>query len=233
MAKLIVSFEGALKGHYFLDKERFTIGRNSDSDIILEGRGVSNIHAVIVTISNDHVLEDARSTNGILVNAKKVEKHILQNNDVIELSGYQLKYINQRATSGMDFDKTMIMRAAQLEAEELPEHRTLQAKPQLATAVLSAHSVKTGFPLGGVKNMQGQQPGEEILISRPLKTFGQPGMQVVMISRRPHGYYVTHVEGKKHPRVNGKSIGTQPVLLQENDLIEAGDVKLEFFMQSG
>ncbi|BBP04968.1 hypothetical protein TPL01_26030 [Sulfuriferula plumbiphila] len=231
MAKLVVSFEGVVEGHYFLDKERFTIGRKSDSDIFLDGPGVSNIHAVIVTISNDHVLEDATSTNGILVNGKKVAKHILQNNDVIELSAYQLKYINQRATSDMDFDKTMIMKAVQPEADELPEPGTLQARPQLATAVFSARSVKTGFPLGGVKNMKGPQPGEEILISRPLKTFGQPGMQVVMISRRPHGYYVTHVEGKKHPRVNGKSIGTQPWLLQENDLIEAGDVKLKFFMQ--
>jgi len=230
MAKLIVSFEGALKGHYFLDKERFTVGRKPDSDIILEGPGVSNIHAVIVTISNDHVLEDAGSTNGILVNGKKIEKCILQNTDVVELGGYQLKYINQRATSDMDFDKTMIMRAEQLETDESPDHRAMQARPQLATAVPSARSVKTGFPLGGVKDLQGQPAGKEILISRPLKTFGQPGKQVVMISRRPHGYYVTHVEGKKHPKVNGKSIGTQPVLLREGDLIEAGDVKLEFFM---
>ncbi len=230
MAKLIVSFEGTLEGHYFLDKERFVIGRKSDNDISLEGPGVSNIHAVIVTISNDHVLEDARSTNGILVNGIKVEKHILQNNDVIELSGYQLKYINQRATSDRDFDKTMIKKAEQLEAE-LPEHRTLHVKPPLATAVFSARSVKTSFPLGGVKNMKGQPPGEEILISRPLKTFGKPGMQVLMISRRPHGYYVTHVEGRKHPKVNGKSIGTQACLLKENDLIETGDVKLIFFIQ--
>jgi hypothetical protein len=106
----------------------------------------------------------------------------------------------------------------------LPEHRTLQTRPPLATAVHSARSLKTSFPLGGVKDMKEE---EEILISRPLKTFGQPGIQVVMISRRPHGYYVTHVEGKKHPEVNGKSIGTQARLLRENDLIEAGDVKLK------
>jgi predicted component of type VI protein secretion system len=231
MAKLVVSTGGVIEGHYFLDKERFTIGRKPDNDIFLEGPGVSNLHAVIVTIVNDHVLEDAASTNGVLVNGKKVGKHILQNNDVIEVGGYQLKYINQRATSDMDFDKTMIMKAPQLEADELREHRTLQTKQPLATAVLSARSVKTGFPLGGVHNLKGQEPQAEILINRPLKTFGQPGMQVVMISRRPHGYYVTHVEGKKRPKVNGKSIGTQARLLKENDLIEAGEVKLKFFMR--
>jgi predicted component of type VI protein secretion system len=230
MAKLIVGVGGAVEGHYFIDKERFAIGRNLDNDIILDDPGVSNLHVVIATIGNDHVLEDTASTNGVLVNGKRVAKHILQNNDVIELSRYQLKYINQRAAY-MDFDKTMIMQAAQLEADQLPEHRTLQTKPPLATAVSSARSVKTGFPLGGVKNLKGQHPEEEILISRPLRTFGQPGMQVFMISRRPHGYYVTHVEGKKHPKVNGKSIGTQAHLLKEDDLIEAGDVKLKFFMR--
>ena len=233
MAKLVVSFQGTVEGHYFLDKDRFAIGRKPDNDICLEGPGVSNIHAVLVTIGNDHVLEDAASTNGIQVNGIKVTKHILQNNDVIELCNYQLKYINQRATSDMDFDKTMIMKAVQPEVAELPEHRALPVKPQLATAAFAARSVKTSFPLGGVKNLQGEQSGEEILISRPLKTFGQPGVQLMMISRRPNGYYVTHVEGKKYPRVNGKSIGTEPVLLNENDLIETGELKLKFFIKHG
>lgn len=230
MAKLVVSIAGTIEGHYFLDKERFAIGRKPDNDIVLDQPGVSKSHAVILAIGNDHVLEDAASTNGVVVNGKKVAKHILQNNDLIELGGYRLKYINQRARY-MDFDKTMIMKAAELEADELPEHMTPQTRPPLATAVLSARSVRTGFPLGGVKVLKGRESEEEILISRPLKTFGRPGIQVVMISRRPHGYYVTHVEGKKHPEVNGKSIGTQARLLRENDLIEAGDVKLRFFMR--
>lgn len=231
MAKLIVSFEGETRGHYFLDKVRFVIGRKQDNDIALDGAGVSNIHAVILTVGNDHVLEDAESTNGVLVNGDKIARHILQNNDVIELSGYQVKYVNQRAMASMDFDKTMIMKPGQLDGEPVLGKDCLSNKPQLATATLSARIVKTNFPLGGVKDMQATQPEEEILISRPLKTFGQVGVQVVMVSRRPQGYYVTHVEGKRHPRVNGKSIGSQPFLLRENDLIEAENVKLKFFMK--
>lgn len=231
MAKLIVSIAGVVDGHYFLDKDRFTIGRRPDNDIFLDDPVVSNVHAVIVTVSNDQVLEDAASTNGIRVNGEKVTRRILQNNDVIEVGGYQLKYINQRATPDMDFDKTLIVKAAQLNPDALPEAEELQVRPHLTTAAPTARSVKTSFPLGGVKGMEGQYAGQDILISRPLKTFGQPGVQLVMIARRPHGYYLTHVEGKRQPRVNGKSIGTQAYLLQENDLIEAGDVKLQFFIQ--
>jgi hypothetical protein len=154
----------------------------------------------------------------------------LQNNDVIELSGFQLKYVNQRANSDMDFDKTMITTVPLFEAGELPHQNKQQAQPLLATAVSSARSVKTSFPLGGVRDIQSS---EKIIINAPLKTFGQAGGQVVMISRRPLGYYATHVEGNKYPKVNGKSIGTQAILLHEDDVIEVADIQLKFFLQAG
>ena len=232
MAKLVVSFEGAVQGHYFLDKDRFTIGRKADNDIFLDDPSVSKFHAAIVTIGNDQVLEDSNSTNGVQVNGEKVTKHILQNNDVIEIGDFQLKYVNQRASSTMDFDKTMMLESAPWQVNELSEYTEPATKPQLATALSSARSVKASFPLGGVKGMKGEYTGQEILISRPLKTFGQPGLQVAMITRRPHGYYVTHVEGKKLTKLNGKSIGTQPHPLRENDLIEVANQKLIFFMKN-
>lgn len=225
MAKLVVSLDGMVEGHFFLDKERFTMGRTPTSDIFLDHPGVSNLHAVIVTMSNDHVLEDLSSTNGTVVNGEKITKHILQNNDVIELGMYQLKYINQRATSDMDFDKTMISTVAFAETDQLSE------KPLLATAVSSARSVKTSFPLGGVKYLNGERSGQDVIIDAPLKTFGESHTQAMMISRRPHGYYVTHVVGRKIPKVNGKSIGTQPVLLQDKDRVSMAEVQLEFFLQ--
>lgn len=232
MAKLVVSFEGAVQGHYFLDKDRFAIGRKAGNDIFLDDPSVSKFHAAIITVGNDQVLEDTNSTNGIQVNGDKVTKHILQNNDVIEIGDFQLKYINQRATSNMDFDKTMMLESAPWQMDDLPENAEPLTKPQLATAVSSARSVKASFPLGGVKGVKGENIGQEIVISRPLKTFGQPGTHVAMISRRPHGYYVTHVEGKKPTRLNGKSIGTQPQPLRENDLIEVADQKLIFFVKN-
>lgn len=225
MAKLVVSQNGMVEGHYFLDKPRFTLGRLLHSDIYLNHPSVSNLHAVIVTLSNDHILEDVGSTNGTLINGEKIDKHILQNNDTIELGCYQLKYVNQRANSDMDFDKTMITTAAMTDVDQL------SAKPVLATAVSAARAVKTSFPLGGVRHLKGEFVGHEVLINAPLKTFGRPGTQLLMISRRPLGYYVTHVEGRRTPRINGKSIGTQAVLLNVNDRVEIADLVLEFYLQ--
>lgn len=233
MAKLVVSRDGIIEGHYFLDKARFTIGRNSENDICINNPTISNIHAVILTMRNDHVLEDAGSTNGIVVNREAVTRRILQNNDTIGLSGYELKYVNQRATADMDFDKTMVSHTPLLETHG--SHHAELFRPAVVTATPSARFVKTSFPLGGVINLNdanGLSLQQEILISAPLRTFGTPGKQMLMISRRPHGYFITHIIGRKYPCVNGKRIGMHPQLLHENDVIEAGDVRLKFFMHA-
>ena len=67
-----------------------------------------------MTILNDSFLEDLGSTNGTLVNGKPIKKHILQNNDVIEIGKYKLKYVTEAPAarpSPADFEKTMVMRA--------------------------------------------------------------------------------------------------------------------------
>lgn len=228
MAKLVVSFRNEVKGHYFLDKDRFAIGRHEDNDILLTDPSVSKFHAVILTIGNDQVLEDANSSNGVQVNGQKISKHILQNNDVVQLGDFQLKYINQRAPSNMDFDKTMFLKAVPLPENQSADAKPTVTEPAVSASLSAARSVNVSLPLGGVREADTKH---EILIQRPLKTFGHSGKQIAMISRRPLGYYVTHVAGKKPTRLNGKKIGTQPCLLKENDFIEVADKKLVFFIK--
>ncbi|MHB1676910.1 MAG: FHA domain-containing protein [Sulfuriferula sp.] len=231
MAKLVVSIENDIQGHYFLDKDKFIIGRNEDSDICLNNPSVSKLHAHILTIENDQILEDTYSINGVKVNGEKVMRHILQNNDIVEIGNFQLKYINQRASSNMDFDKTMMLDSTPLLVAEMAENAEAIAQSRLNKVISIAREVKTNFPLGGIRSVKGEYSGQEILISRPLKTFGRPGTHVAMISRRPLGYYVTHVEGKKPTKLNGKAIGSGSHLLKENDVIEVANQKLIFFLQ--
>jgi pSer/pThr/pTyr-binding forkhead associated (FHA) protein len=96
-----------------LDKERTTIGRKAHNDIQIDNLAISGEHAVIVTILNDSFLEDLNSTNGTFVNGQRAQKHFLQNNDVIELGKYRLKYVKEAAQPGSqtDFEKTMVLRS--------------------------------------------------------------------------------------------------------------------------
>jgi len=65
-----------------------------------------------------------------------------------------------------------------------------------------------------------------------VATFGRPGNALAVVTRRPHGYFITHVEGRRYPRVNRRSIGKEARLLHHGDVIEVADEKLEFLLDS-
>lgn len=111
-AKLILSMDGLVLKEIPLTKERTTIGRKPHNDIQIDNLAISGEHSVIVTILNDSFLEDLNSTNGTYVNGQPIKKHFLQNNDVVELGKYKLKYINETPTqtTAADFEKTMVLR---------------------------------------------------------------------------------------------------------------------------
>src|SRR3954469_1403445 len=134
MAKLILSMDGLVLKEITLTKERTTIGRKPHNDIQIDNLAVSGEHAVIVTILQDSFLEDLGSTNGTLVNGQPIKKHFLQNNDVVELGKYKLKYATEATAaqaSPADFEKTMVLRAPPASAN--PEPRPEASKIGEAT----------------------------------------------------------------------------------------------------
>jgi len=120
MAKLILSMDGLVLKEIPLTKERTTIGRKPHNDIQIDNLAVSGEHAVIVTILNDSFLEDLGSTNGTVVNGNPIKKHFLQNNDVVELGKYKLKFVGETAPAASgekaDFEKTMVLRPSAMKA---------------------------------------------------------------------------------------------------------------------
>jgi pSer/pThr/pTyr-binding forkhead associated (FHA) protein len=227
MAKLIVSQNGAVIENRFLDESSLTIGSLADSDLCLAVPGVSRSHARISSVGNDDILEDLGSTNGTLVNGQPIARHILQNDDVIEIADVQIRYRNHKAIDGPSFDRTMIIQAS------APEGGAT-AQPVGAYALATAkkeHRFRAGARTGLIRVFNGIHPSKEVELSRVLHTFGTPGKQVAVINVRPHGYFITHVEGKKPARLNGKSIGLQPQPLTPNDVIEVGDEKLLFLLK--
>ncbi len=234
MAKLVLSLDGDVLGYHFLEKAHFGIGRKPHNELQIDDSSVSKEHATILTVGNDQILEDLGSTNGTLVNGNKIKKHILQNNDVIDIGRYQLRYINQKAKPGVDSDRTiMMMPVMNLRQSKEPSETPTQTADQLDTAVSVARAANDNFPLGGVKGLEGTHAGQTLELSRPLATFGKSGVQVAVINRRPLGYFITRVEGKKQPTVNGQSISEEAQLLRDGDEIEVGGEKLRFFLKNG
>ncbi len=266
MAKLILSMDGLVLKEIPLAKERTTIGRKPHNDIQIDNLAVSGEHAVIVTIMNDCFLEDLGSTNGTLVNGAVAKKHFLQNNDVIELGKYKLKFIHEGAApaaAAADFEKTMVLRPAAMKqaAEQARAIASGQptAPPRPAPAAPAAAAAPPAPPaaappappaaappaapaapaaprpaqlLGAIQILSGASAGRELELTKPLTTLGRPCVQVAVLTRRPQGYFLTHVEGAKQPHVNGQAIGTAPCALKDHDLIELAGVKMEFFLKS-
>jgi pSer/pThr/pTyr-binding forkhead associated (FHA) protein len=307
MAKLILSMDGLVLKEIPLVKERTSIGRKPHNDIQIDNLAVSGEHAVIVTILNDCFLEDLGSTNGTLVNGNPVKKHFLQNNDVVELGKYRLKFIADAPVPAAapvdraDFEKTMVLRPSAMRAAAdqakamgaggadaarasaaqhaaasaasagtadrapvgattttpIPARAAAPAVPaadsttptltptpapaaaapaatQAATATspgAPAAAARPGQPLGAIQILSGANAGKELELAKPLTTLGKPGVQVAVLTRRPQGYFITHVEGANPPSVNGQSIGTAPHSLKDHDVIELAGVKMEFFLK--
>ena len=265
MAKLILSMDGLVLKEIPLSKERTTIGRKPHNDIQIDNLAVSGEHAVIVTILADSFLEDLGSTNGTCVNGKTVKKHFLQNNDVIELGKYKLKYISEAvpgAAKAADFEKTMILRPGAMRKPPEPPHPPAAAgappghapaAPVAAAGTPKSHAdTQIGITAASVaaaatppappappapvrhamlKLLSGANTGKELELTKPLTTLGKPGVQVAVITRRPQGFFITHVEGANKPIVNGKPIELQAHALNDHDIIELAGVKVEFFFK--
>ena len=88
------------------------------------------------------------------------------------------------------------------------------------------------LPLGAIQILSGGNAGKEMELTKTLTTLGKPGVQVAVIARRPHGYFITHVEGASFPAVNGKTLDAQAHQLADHDVIELAGTKMEFFLKN-
>lgn len=78
----------------------FIIGRGSECDLVLQGKGVSRKHAEIVFQSGRFVVNDMESLNGIKVNGYKVARVILEENDVIKMGEVSLTFHSGDSVDG-------------------------------------------------------------------------------------------------------------------------------------
>ncbi len=244
MAKLILSMDGLVLKEIPLTKERMTIGRKASNDIQIDNLAISGEHAAVVTILNDSFLEDLNSTNGTLVNSQPAKKHFLKNNDVIELGKYKLKYLAEQVqqAEAADFEKTMVLRPGALKpapaAAEVPAAAAEVKKSfgdtqaGLAAQAAAPAAAPAATASGAIQILSGANAGRELDLTKTLTTLGKPGVQVAVIARRPHGYFITHVEGAQFPVVNGQAIDAQARQLGDHDVIEIAGIKMEFFLKT-
>lgn len=249
MAKLILSMDGVVLREIKLEKEKTSIGRKAHNDIQIDNLAVSGEHAVITTIGQDSFLEDLQSTNGTMVNGNAVQKHFLQDGDLIDIGKYKLKYLREAPVhiAQEDFEKTMVIRspvAAQSAPAASPapafKPADTQAQPAAAAAavppaappVAAASPAAAAAPSAVIQLLNGPNAGHELALVKNLTSLGKPGVQVAVITKRPQGYFITHVDGGQYPVVNGKSLDAHAFALSDGDVIELAGIKMQFFQRA-
>ncbi|MFC5474652.1 FHA domain-containing protein [Paraherbaspirillum soli] len=76
--------------------------------------------------------------------------------------------------------------------------------------------------------LDGPSAGKEMMLTKVLTTIGRPGIQVAIVTRRPQGYELTHVEGKTHTRVNDIPVSTGARQLKDDDVIDIAGTLMRF-----
>ncbi len=246
MPKLILSMDGLVLKEIPLDKERITIGRKPNNDVQIDNLAISGQHAAITTLLQDAFLEDLNSTNGTYVNGQPIKKHVLRPNDIIELGKYRLKFLGddvQPALAASDFVDTAALGVmvsppepdftiTQGTGKANADTRTQILSPELRESALkSAEEAVSSSQTGVVQVLSGPNAGRELVLNKSLTSLGKPGHQVAVITRRPHGYFITHVEGAEFPRLNGQPLDAQAHSLKDHDILEIAGVKMEFFLR--
>ena len=205
MPQLIASVEGVEIKHVYLQKDRTTLGRNADNDIVFDNLVVSGHHCVFELKGlADVFIEDLRSTNGTYIGGQMVKRQKLHDGDVVSIGNFRIQF---------------------LAASERPSgfSQTAAMKLDASGAPARAHAI--------FQVLNGSSAGLEMPVVKAVTTFGKPGISVVAVSHRRDGYYVAQLEGGSPPTLNGDAIGAQPVLLSNHDVLELASTRMLFLLK--
>ena len=96
----------------------------------------------------------------------------------------------------------------------------------------ASQPIAAGGKVAAIQILSGANAGKEMELTKALTTLGKPGVQVAVITKRPQGYFITHVEGANFPILNGKLLDAQAHPLGDHDIVELAGVKMEFFYKT-
>ncbi len=95
-AALVIRAGGGRTGESFpVVEERISIGRSPDAGVFLDDVTVSRNHALLVRRRDGLYIDDLGSLNGTYVNRRRIESHLLEDGDEIQIGKYKLSYLEK------------------------------------------------------------------------------------------------------------------------------------------
>jgi len=226
MPEIVVKYEDKVLERIVTEKNRITIGRTSDNDIVLDNRGISRRHAEIEIAGDTAVILDKESLNGTFINERRVDEEVLKDKDVITIGKYNLIFNcqSEHVTKLSDLDGTMVLHTKKHKERVRRDHADRQ-RVQLA---------------GGGPILAGQQNAsvQEYKIGPGVVTFGN----AAWVNIRIKGWFISELQAKLAPvddvyiltnvgRKNKTLVNGEPITeqqLKNGDLIQIGKTVFRF-----
>ncbi|KPK09994.1 MAG: hypothetical protein AMJ68_10520 [Acidithiobacillales bacterium SG8_45] len=223
MSKFIVKFSNEVVDHIDIAQGDMKIGRRPGLEIHIDNLAVSGEHANVFTIGEDSFIEDLGSTNGTLVNNKKITKHHLKNGDSVVIGKHELIYATdsgegEMPSSDNDFAKTVIIGPGSMPS------------PSSEPAAGSRDSGKQESRKGAIFVLSGANSGKRIDLVKQVTSLGRTGKKAGTITAGSEGYTLAPVSGSnENPTLNGRQVPASGALLKNGDIIEVAGTRLQFY----
>ena len=213
LSKLTLLFKGRTLKVFPIIEGDMMIGHAHDCRVFIDSLAIDENHAKISTNAQLSTLIDCGSEAGTFVNQTKVSTHPLQDGDLIRVGKHTLLYNYQ-----------------ELREDELL-HESSTSLPAIDVKEVLDEPESNESRAAWVQILSGQNLGQTLQLNRPVTNLGKPGVAMVVIARRDDGYFISHLEGKTPPKVGDNVIGTQSYQLNEGDLIQIGNIKMQFYLE--
>ena len=102
--KLVITMQGVPDREVPLNGDRLLLGRGEEADVRIDSVFVSRYHALIVRDNGQYLMLDLGSTNGLLVNSRRILRRALRHRDLIQVGPARVMYINEHAVTSEHLD---------------------------------------------------------------------------------------------------------------------------------
>lgn len=224
MPEIIVKFADKVIERVVSEKERISIGRTSENDIVLDNRGVSRKHAQIEFSDKGALLIDNDSLNGTFVNERKVAEQFLKDKDTITIGKFDLVFFSdaQPTRKLNDMDGTMVLNTKkQKEMVSQDEHDKQLAQDVGHSLLVSMKNESEHFTLERENTTLGKSSFANIRIGGWFVSKVQ-----AKITDQNNTFTVVNVGRENKTRVNGEPV--ENAILKNGDVLEVGNSAFRF-----
>jgi pSer/pThr/pTyr-binding forkhead associated (FHA) protein len=226
MIKVLLKFNGALVKELEVKKSELTVGRKPENDLVIDNPAVSGRHCRIFKEGKSYFVEDLKSTNGTFMRDRRLEREALHHKDILSIAKPTLEYFNDEEealgskggrSTPVSSDATVILSAPPVSVKGVDRVGCLRT-------LAGGHAPPQ--PLTQLTTYIGKSDQAQV----KLKGLFAPDL-AACVSKKSDGYYLTALK-EKTVKLNGDTLMDQAVVpLKEGDLVDAGGLKLMFFLQ--